>query len=130
MAVSVVDYMQHGGHVNIKELIAPQSRSSRGRRAHPHSSSRLARPNQLLGRRPVRAQQTIEVEVVWSATTDTITPQATLTDESAALKQALRPPVVDPDEGVYAIDQVLSVNPLKHRGHGLTHQSLAPVSRR
>src|SRR6516162_7157260 len=80
-----------------------------------------------LGRRPIRAQHTVDVEVVWFPTTHTIAPQATLTDKPAALEQALRPPVIDPDEGVHAIDQVLSVSPLKYCGHGLAHHSLAPV---
>src|SRR5262249_13251216 len=40
---------------------------------------------------------------------------------------APRPPVVDPDERVHAIDLILSESPLKYRGHGLAHQSFAPV---
>jgi hypothetical protein len=44
------------------------------------------------------------------------------------LEQSLRPHVVDPDEGVHPIDLVLSESPLKYRGHGLAHQSFAPVS--
>ncbi len=67
---------------------------------------------------------------MWLPTTHTITPQATLTHKPTALEQALRPPVVDPDEGVHAIDLVLLESPLKYRGHGLAHQSLAPVSLR
>src|SRR5262249_38413996 len=110
--------------------VRPQPRSSWGRRVHPHSASRLVRSNRLLGGHPVRAQQTVDVEVVWLPTTHTITPQATLTHKPAALEQAFRPPVVDPDEGVHPIDLVLSESPLKYRGHGLAHQSLAPVSLR
>src|SRR5271166_3083043 len=83
-----------------------------------------------LGSRPVRAQQTVDVEVMWLPTTHTITPEATLTHKPAALEQALRPPVVDPDEGVHAIDLVLSVSPPEYCGHGLAHQSLAPLSLR
>src|SRR5262249_48722666 len=107
----------------------PWARSPRCRRAHPQSSSRLVHSNRLLGR-PIRAQQTVDVEVVWLAMTHTITPQATLTDKPVALEQALRPPVVDPDEGVHAIDQVLSESPLKYHSNGLAHQALAPVSLR
>src|SRR5207248_6548105 len=83
---------------------------------------------ELLGRRPIRAEQSVDVEVVWLSTTHALTPQTGLTHKPAALKQALRPPVVHPDEGVYAIDLVLSVSPLQYCGHGLAHQSLAPVS--
>src|SRR5262249_46513971 len=96
----------------------------------PQSSSRLVRSNRLLGGRPIRAQQTVDVEVVWLPTTHTITPQATLTHKPAALEQAPRPPVVDPDQGAHAIDLVLPVSPMKNCGHGLAHQSLAPVSLR
>ena len=64
---------------------------------------------------------------MWLPTTHTITPQATLTHKPAALKQAPRSPVVDPDERVHAIDLILSVSPPKYCGHGLAHQSLAPV---
>src|SRR5262249_6024666 len=74
--------------------------------------------------------QTVDVEVVWLPAAHAITPQATLTQEPSALEQALRPPVVDPDEGVHPIDLVLSESPLKYRGRGLAHQSLAPVSLR
>ena len=102
----------------------------RGRRVHPQSWSRLVRSNRLLGSRPVRAQQTVDVEIVWLPTTHTITPQATLTHKPAALEQAHRPPVIDPDEGVHPIDLVLSESPLNYRSHGLAHQPLAPVSLR
>src|SRR5262245_556265 len=81
-------------------------------------------------RRPVRPQQAVDVEVVWLPTTHAITPQATLTHKPASLEQALRPPVIDADEGVHPIDLVLSESPLEYRGHGLAHQSLAPVSLR
>src|SRR5262249_24618292 len=67
----------------------------------------------------VGAQQTVDVEVVWLPTTHTIPPQATLTQKPAALKQAPRPPVVDPDERVHAIDLILSVSPLKYCGYAL-----------
>ena len=83
-----------------------------------------------LGSRPARAKQSVDVKVVRLPATHTITPQTALTHKPAALKQSLRPPVVDPDEGVYAIDLVLSVSPLKYCCHGLAHQSLAPVSLR
>src|SRR5262249_50992920 len=117
-----------GGGRLLRRLVGrPQPRSSRERRVRPQSSSRLVRSNRLLGGRPIRAQQTVDVEVVWLPTTHTITPQATLTQKPAALKQAPRPPVVDPDERVHAIDLILSVSPLKYCGHGLAHQSLAPV---
>ena len=56
--------------------------------------------------------------------------EGTLTHKPTAIEQALRASVVDPDEGVHPIDLVLSKSPLKYRGHGLAHQSLAPVSLR
>src|SRR5262249_48659555 len=74
--------------------------------------------------------QTVDVEIVGLPTTHTKSPQATLTHKPTALEQALRPPVVDSDEGVHAIDLVLSECPMKYRGHGLAHQSLAPLSLR
>src|SRR5262245_3024834 len=94
------------------------------------SSSRLVRSNRLFHGRPVRAQQTVDGEVVWLPTTHTKTPQATLTHKPAALEQALRPAVVHPDEGVHSIDLVPSKSPLEYCGHGLVHQPLAPVSLR
>src|SRR5262249_54458176 len=69
---------------------------SRPRRPRPDSRLAIFRSNRLLGGRPIRAQQTVDVEVVWLPTTHTITPEATLTHKPAALEQALRPPVVDP----------------------------------
>jgi hypothetical protein len=63
------------------EGVRPAS-SSWGRRVHPQSSSRLVRSNRLLGSRPVRAQQTVDEEVVRLPTTHTITPQATLPHKS------------------------------------------------
>src|SRR5262245_55500694 len=80
--------------------------------------------------RPVRPQQAVDVEIVWLPTTHAITPQATLAHKPAALEQALRPAIVNPDECVCPIDLVLSKSPLKDRGDGLAHQSLAPVSLR
>src|SRR5262245_20985667 len=84
----------------------------------------------LLGGRPVRTQQSVDVEVVWLPATQSITPQATLTHETTSLEQAPRPLVVDSDERVHPIDLVLSESPLKDRDHSLAHQSLAPVSLR
>src|SRR5262245_6957712 len=67
---------------------------------------------------------------MWSPTTQAITPQAALAHKPGALEQAPRPPVIDPDEGVHAIDLVLAESPLKYCGHCLAHQSLAPLSPR
>lgn len=105
-------------------------RSASGSRGTWTRVNRKARPRlargQLLGA-PIRAQQTVDVEIVGLPTTHAKTPQTALAHKPAALKQSLRPRVVAPDEGVYAIDLVLSVRPLKDCGHGLAHQSLAPV---
>ena len=73
------------------------------------------------GGRPIRAQQTVDVVVVWLPSTHTKTLQATLTYKPAALEQSLRSPVVYPDKGVHAMDSVLSEGPLKDSGHSLAH---------
>ena len=53
-----------------------------------------------------------------------------MTGRVAALEQALRSRVIEPYEGMHAIDQVLLESPLKYCGDRLAHQSLAPGSLR